>query len=156
MTAACRWLIIDGYSLLHRDPELKPLLRGRLESARQLLVRKVERCLDGLAERATIVFDGKGGRAEQALATLPQIEILFAPGHLTADTVIERLVTAASEPERIRVVTSDRAERQTVSAAGADSMSCGDFLDYFQRCTQAPRARNRGGAKSTLGDFFPR
>jgi predicted RNA-binding protein with PIN domain len=155
MTAASRWLIIDGYSLLHRDPELKPLLRGRLESARQLLVRKVERCLDGLAERATIVFDGKGERSERTLASLPQVEIVFAPRHLTADTVIERLVASATEPERIRVVTSDRAERQTVSAAGADSMSCGDFLDYFQRCTQAPGGRNGGGAQSTLGDFFP-
>jgi uncharacterized protein len=150
------WLIIDGYSLLHRDPELNPLLRSNLAVARQLLIRKVERVAADLADHTTIVFDGKGG------AQLPDVgdtvlEILFAPLHRTADTVIEQLVHADAEPARVLVVTSDRLERQTVEAAGADSMSCGDFLDRIRARTESlarPRTK-RPDKGSSLGDFFP-
>ncbi len=149
-------LIIDGYSLLHRDPELKPLLATRLGIARQLLIRKVERVAGDLAERAVIVFDGSG-RSVDPETTNPDLEVLFAPANRTADTVIEQLVYADPEPERILVITSDRLERQTVIAAGADSMSCGDFLDLVRARTESftrPRKSARD-KRATLGDYFP-
>lgn len=150
-------LIIDGYSLLHRDPELKPLLNKNLALARQLLLRKVERVADDLAQQTTVVFDGKGPPQQPDVNT-SHVEVLFAPPHLTADSVIERLVCADTNPERITVVTSDRAERQTVAAAGADSMSCGDFLDRCRSRHDAydQRRPHIGDKGSNLGDYFPK
>lgn len=152
------WLIIDGYSLLHRDPQLKPLLRQRLELARQRLIRKIEPVMGDWADRITIVFDGRGDRGEaDPLDTA--IEVFFAPARYTADTVIERLVYAAPDPATVLVVTSDRAERETVSAAGADTLSCGDFLDRLAREEARGRSRaatpRHNSAGGSLGDHFP-
>lgn len=156
---AVQWLIIDGYSLLHRDPDLKPLLRQRLELARQRLIRKVEPVMGDWADRITIVFDGRGDRGgTDSLDSA--IEVFFAPARYTADTVIERLVHAASDPAAVLVVTSDRAERETVSAAGADTLSCGDFLERLARDEARGRSRSsgprtHGGVSGSLGDHFP-
>lgn len=151
-----KWLIIDGYSLLHRDPSLKPLLRRDLETARQLLIRKVEQTAPDWAERITIVFDGQGERTSRTVPDA-RIEIVFAPSRLTADTVIERLVFAVADKEPVLVVTSDRAERQTVAAAGAETMSCGDFLRYGDRQKEQWLRPKRPARplRPTLGDHFP-
>jgi predicted RNA-binding protein with PIN domain len=151
------WLIIDGYSLLHRfDPEgaRRP---ARLQSARQKLVRHVEEIAAGRTDRVTIVFDGReagGGEGYES----PAVEILFSSAGRTADAVIERLVQDCRTPETILVVSSDRLERQTVSARGAQTMGCGDFLAEGE---QRRRHRARSPAPSspahrpTLGEFFP-
>ncbi len=149
-------LIIDGYSLLHRDPELKPLLNKNLGLARQLLIRKVQQTTDHWTCHTIIVFDGKDTSGSDEYAE-PPMEIVFAPSHLTADTVIERLVFAHEHPATILVVTSDRLIRQTTEAAGAHSMSCGDFLRQAQTrgnasCPTRARTNKSGGH---LGDYFP-
>jgi uncharacterized protein len=152
-----RWIIIDGYSLLHRRgaPGKRP---GNLMTARQQLIRKLEEVAGALAERITVVFDGTGrggGEGYEASA----IEIVFSPSDKTADTVIERMVHEAGDPAGILIVTSDRLERETTAAAGADTMSSGDFLDLCERTrSNLSRQGGTGSGKKTnskLGDFFP-
>ncbi len=152
-----RWIIVDGYSLLHRHPT-SGSKTGALLTARHRLIRQLEEVAGNLAERLTVVFDGvaRGGREGYESAS---IEVVFSPADKTADTVIERLVHDDGDPAGILVVTSDRLERETTSAAGADTMSCGDFLDLCER-TRAYLSRQsaaRHGKKSgaRLGDFFP-
>jgi uncharacterized protein len=151
------WIIVDGYSLLHRTgkPGVRP---GNLQTARQHLVRKLEEVAGALAERITVVFDGagRGGREGHEASS---IEVVFSPSDKTADTVIERMVHESGEAAGILVVTSDRMERETTAAAGADTMSCGDFLELCERTRSAlsrqastPRS---GSSRSKLGDFFP-
>ena len=153
-----RKIIIDGYSLLHRDPALAPLLKGNLMTARQRLIQSVERVVGSLGDHTTIVFDGRGGASDRALdSTL--VEILFSPSNKTADTVIERLVHADAQPDQVLVVTSDRGERETVTAAGAEVMSCAQFIDLSRRqesdTRQAAKKTQQARPKPTLGDFFP-
>ncbi len=153
-----RKIIIDGYSLLHRDPALAPLLKGNLMTARQRLIQSVERVVGSLGDHTTIVFDGRGGTQDRALdSTL--VEILFSPPNKTADTVIERLVHADALPEQILVVTSDRGERETVTAAGAEVMSCAQFIDLSRRqesdTRQTTKKTQQSRPRPTLGDFFP-
>jgi predicted RNA-binding protein with PIN domain len=73
--------------------------------------------------------------------------------------MIEQLVQKSRQPERVLVVTSDRAERDTVEAAGAGTESCGHFLGRLADARReldltlgARRARCRG---ASLGEFFP-
>ena len=152
-----RWIIIDGYSLLHRrgKPGARP---GNLLIARQHLVRKLEEVAGSLAERITVVFDGtgRGGREGYEASS---IDVVFSPSDKTADTIIERIVHEAGDPAEILVVTSDRLERETTAAAGADTMSSGDFLDLCER-TRGNLSRQAGGHRgkhpgAKLGDFFP-
>ncbi len=153
------WLIVDGYSLLHRPGP--PPDRGagpRFGLARDALVRRLERLAGRVCDRMTIVFDGRGERVAPGEIAAGPVEVLFSPATLTADSVIERLVLASQAPAQITVITSDRLERETVEAAGAQSLSCGDFLalcEAEERALARPArpAPRRGGA--TLGDIFP-
>jgi predicted RNA-binding protein with PIN domain len=153
------WLIIDGFSLLHRDEAILAAHRaGRLMPARQRLVARVEPVAGSLARRTTVVFDGRGegGPGEEFAASA--IEVLFSPSGLTADSVIERLVRTASAPAGVLVVTSDRRERENVGAAGAQSMGCGDFLEWLAREERGLAARiarrGRAAPRHTLGDHL--
>jgi len=148
------WLIIDGYSLVHRVPELKALFPTQLLMARQQLIRAIERTAMGMASRVTMVFDGKGPRPGKDEEIDSALEVVFSPGHLTADTMIERMVASHPQPDRILVVTSDRLERNMVSASGAQSISCGDF---WRRCQPPPPTRPIARKKPgfAMGEQFP-
>ena len=158
-----RWILIDGYSLIHR--QCKPGERpGHLMTARQHLIRKLEEVAGRLAERITVVFDGagspklKGERDGEGYSS--SVEVLFSPSDKTADTLIERMVHEAPDSAGIMVVTSDRLERETTGAAGADTMSCGDFLEWCERTRrellrQAGQHTNKN-FDARLGDYFPK
>lgn len=153
------WILIDGYSLLYRwrseTPEVEDLPFPR---QREALVRLVCETATALAYRVTVVFDGRGPRAEIE-SNLHAIEVVFAPAHQTADAYIERLAASQPDAARMLVVTSDRAERETTEAAGASSMSCGVFLEHCEairrhvaRQTALGPRRGRG---FDLGSAFP-
>ena len=149
-------LIIDGYNLLHQDEAFSGH-RFDLQTARQRLVRRVERVAPEMAPRITVVFDGREGGRDVAFDA-PHLEVLFSPSNRTADAVIERMVADATHPSQILVVTSDHVEEQIVSAAGADVMSCLTFVSQCDAAEKAPvafRRSNRGISGSTMGDFFP-
>ena len=153
------WLIIDGYSLLHRNESPSRFRHASIEENRLSLIRDVESVLGMLpGERVTIVFDGvrKGGKSEFEST---QVEIIFSPAHKTADTVIEQMVHTAHNPEAIMVVSSDRLERETVASAGAHTMSSGDFLvlceNYRARLSVRSKQTTQRHKGPTLGDFFP-
>ncbi|MCF7837731.1 MAG: NYN domain-containing protein, partial [Candidatus Marinimicrobia bacterium] len=126
------------------------------ERGRRVVIRGEERGAHALGAWLTVVFDGRG--EQPSVESLPPgVEVVFTPGRQTADSYIERLVCAAARPERIWVVCSDRAELDTVTAAGAQGMSCRQFIETVvstaatlagvRRMTRRPGAR--------LGDFFP-
>jgi predicted RNA-binding protein with PIN domain len=153
------WLIIDGYSLLHREPRLKKYIEpGRLELGRDRLVRLIEAGCGQLAQRISVIFDGKGAGAGCDLHA-DLLEVIYSPGHLTADSVIERLVLENRDNDSMCVVSNDRAVLNTVTGAGAFGMSCGQFLELIERVNWGGQARNKAGQSNSgsakLGDFFP-
>jgi predicted RNA-binding protein with PIN domain len=154
------WIIIDGYSLMHRGGP--PPGRGegrRFGLARDALIRRLERLAGSLAARVTIVFDGRDQGGVSPSHTGP-VEVRFSSSSMTADSTIERLVHECVAPDTITVITSDRPERETVEAAGAHSLSCGDFLDLCEREEKRLSAVARAGPRRrrgpTLGELFPR
>ena len=150
-----RWLIIDGNNLIHSDLDMPRELLKNFDRARASLVQRLDRLVGVLADRITIVFDGRGsgGPSESASA----VEVVFSPSRLTADSVIERLVRTAASPAGIAVITSDRLERDSVEAAGIQSVSCRSFLEILRKEESHPSikpTRNRA-PRPTLGDLFP-
>lgn len=149
------WLIIDGYNLLHKIETLAKMLRTDMATARHRLVRMVESTALQMAPQTTIVFDGREAGQDAAL-TSKHLEIYFSPGNLTADTIIERLVSKFPEAGKILVVTSDHAEHDTVSSAGAYVMSSEEFLAQCQiNNRKTITKRTRPGEEPKLGDLFP-
>lgn len=149
------WLIIDGYNLLHQSDALTKLIKSDLMLARHRMVRLLEKTALRMAPQTTVVFDGKDAGSDESLTT-SGLEIYFSPSNLSADTVIERLVSRYAHPERILVVTSDHAEHVTVASAGAQVMSSREFLAQCELdiSKTVPR-RTRPGEQPRLGDLFP-
>jgi hypothetical protein len=131
-----------------------------MQVAREQLIARLGATGDALAERITVVFDGAGFIGERQPSPPTPIEVIYSNAAQTADTVIERLAHAATRPEEILVVTSDRAERETVDAAGAATLGCTDFLHHLTAAEQALRRSASGlkrqAPKAVLGDFFPK
>ena len=149
------WLIIDGYNVLHQVEELAKLLRTDLQGARHRLVRMIEETAHNMAKQTTIVFDGREVGSDAALSS-KYLEVLFSPGNFSADTVVERLVCKLPNPGKSLVVTSDHAEHDTVSSAGAQTMSSEEFMDRCKRESKKKISkRTPPGQEPKLGDVFP-
>jgi len=156
-TMQWKQLIIDGYNLLHQIPELARMVNRDREGARHCLVRQIETAACHMAEKTVIVFDGRESGSDATL-TSKYIQVVYSPGHMSADTVIERMVFEARNPLDIMVITSDSAERTAVSSAGALTMSCREFLDRCRNIIESNirhPLRNRPLSGPRLGDFFP-
>ena len=148
-------LIIDGYNLLHKVPELARMLGTDIQSARHRLVRRVEETAHNMARQTTIVFDGREAGSDAALSS-KYLEVFFSPSNLSADSVIERLVYKIPNPEKTLVVTSDHAEHDTVSSAGAHTMSSEEFMRKCEIDAKKTVSKRTPHSKEPkLGDLFP-
>ena len=155
-----RWIIIDGYSLLHHDAAFANAGARGMAAAREQLVGRLGSAGAALAERITVVFDGAGFVGQRGPQAPSPIEVLLSTSSESADTIIERLAHTASKPDDVLVVTSDRAERETVEAAGVQTIGCTDFLSELASAENSLRRSSTSlkqrMPKSTLGDFFPK
>jgi predicted RNA-binding protein with PIN domain len=124
-------LLVDGSNVLHSWPHLRALLRHNRDSARARLSQAVAVLHDAEGLRVSLVFDGRGSElvAEHPSGQATFVH-LYTPAGVTADDVIEQLVAKARRPESCLVVTDDRAERQTVEALGAASLSAADLAAW--------------------------
>jgi len=149
------YLIIDGYNLLHTDSTLVECASTHLQEARHRLVRMIEKTAFQTAKHTIVVFDGQSAGEDSALST-DVIEVIFSPSNLTADSIIERLVEGCPDPEKVLVITSDRAEQTTVQSTGAHVFSSSEFMNQCLCANKIPTATtSRPTATSKLGDFFP-
>lgn len=84
--------------------------------------------------RVTVVFDGRG---DELVVVRPSaqvtLSVLHTPATLTADDVIEQLVAQSRDPASCIVATDDRAEQDTVMAAGAQTLSSRELAAWVGR-----------------------
>lgn len=133
---------IDGYNVIHHSSWLKPLAAQDFESARDALVEKVARFCVATGGQAKIVFDGRG-RQTQPLAPLtgiPGLEVIYSPGHRSADTLIERIVYTAQDRRSIIVVSADRGIRTVCRGLSAMVMEPDNFLATVREAEADTRA----------------
>jgi predicted RNA-binding protein with PIN domain len=129
-------LILDGYNLIHAIPEVRNAMRVHGLSVARERFQELSSCLhDPGKVRLTIVYDGQGGKidVDQPIPDDPGYAIVYSPSGVSADEVIERLVTNADAPERILVATKDNAIAQTFAASGAFVLTPDELLDRIQR-----------------------
>lgn len=125
---------IDGYNVIHQCPRLLRLTKTDFESARDSLIERVARFVGTTGDPSTIVFDGRGRNAEPHIPFRgpPGLEVIYSPGHLTADAVIERYVYSSSNRRDIVVVTGDRGIRDLCRGLGSLVMSPEHFLTIVE------------------------
>ena len=150
------WLIIDGYNLLYQLSSRNP---ENIPNTREGLVNHLEPLAGVIAERITVVFDGRQQDDSDKIKESEIIEVVFSPPDKTADSVIQNLVWREQKAEDILVVSSDRAIRDAASACGADTMASVLFIDMMaetaSRLNASLKSFGNKNKPATLADFFP-
>jgi predicted RNA-binding protein with PIN domain len=138
---------IDGYNVIHHSSLLQPLAMQDFEAAREALIEKVGRFCSATGSVAKIVFDGRGRRIQPMAPSLhyPGLEVLYSPGHQSADTVIERIVYTSSDRRNVIVVSADRGIRDLCRGLSALVMEPDNFLNTVRESD----AETRGTIEKT-------
>lgn len=121
---------IDGYNVIHHSSTLQPLAMQDFEAAREALIEKVGRFCASTGTTAKIVFDGRGRRIQpmERLSHYPGLEVLYSPGHQSADTVIERIVYTSQDRRNVIVVSADRGIRDLCRGLNSLVMDPENFM----------------------------
>ena len=126
-------ILVDGYSLLHRWPELAAGQPRFSAAARDELIRRLTLYQDAIATPITIFFDGarpKGQRAQPDNSA--GVEVLYSHSGQTADQMIERAAYRFAPYGEVLAVTDDFAERDTVISLGGLASSCANFIEDLE------------------------
>ncbi|UCF89508.1 MAG: NYN domain-containing protein [bacterium] len=123
-------IVIDGYNLIRRVPELRALDREDLEAGRETLVRELSAYRAGKGHRITVVFDGAeslhlGGGSERVAG----ISVRYSPRGRSADSIIREM---CREGKAEVVVTGDREIVDTAKRWGTTAVSPELFWDRVQ------------------------
>ncbi len=143
-------LIIDGNNAMHAIPDLAKELRVDRSLARDSLLRFLEPLHSHGGSLLTVVFDGKGGPQRISKHRgLDEYTVVFSSSSEGADGVIERMLMAAKQPERLIVVTNDALIRNCAYEQGASAMRVEEVLKRMDHdiesantIRQKPRFRN--------------
>jgi len=126
-------ILVDGYSLLHRWPELAPGRPRHSAAAREALIARLRQYRDASHTPITIVFDGQGAPPGTTRpVSTAEFEILYSQAGRTADDLIERAAVRLKAYGDVLVITDDLAERDTVSASGGWVSSCRVFIEQVE------------------------
>jgi len=116
---ADRLLILDGYNLIHRSPQLRPGDGRTLKESRDKLVNLLSWMMGGESTRYIVVFDGAQGPVRDE--TSGRVEVRYSRPPQKADDVIRELVEAQIDRvDKLTVVTADLEVARHARAMGAD------------------------------------
>jgi len=123
-----RWLVVDGYNVLHATERYRSLTDEDLDSARARLVAEVAAYL-GPDERAVVVFDGAGNPASDGSPhEIADVTVVFSAFGTDADTVVEHIVARhRAAGDQVVLVTSDQAMQWTAMGRSVVRMSSAEF-----------------------------
>ena len=114
-----RLIIVDGYNVILRTPQLKPGEGRTLREARAKLLNLLTWAFAPGDLQFIVVFDGADGPAPSEREG--RIEVRYSRPPQKADDVIRELVEdRVQKVERLTVVTSDLAVARHARAMGAD------------------------------------
>jgi predicted RNA-binding protein with PIN domain len=115
-----RLVVIDGYNVIHRSPDLRPGPDRTLEEARNKLVNLLSWVVGAGEARFLVVFDGAEG-AEAGSTGSARVTVRWSRPPAKADDLIRRIVEEEIERvDRLTVVTADLEVARHARAMGAD------------------------------------
>ena len=154
-------LIVDGYNVIRNNARYASLgpdyNDDAWNKARETLINDAALLANRDYERCTVVFDGAGNVFSEGVPTkVAGIEVVFSPGGVSADSVIEQLAHDARESGfEVVVVSSDFTIQSTVFGGGVTCMSAAAFGSssvLLEEEWHDAGERARGKDKTTLGD----
>jgi len=146
-------IVIDGYNLIRRVPELRALDREDLEAGRDGLVHELSAYRTGKGHPVTVVFDGTGsvhlGGGSEKVAG---ISICYSARGQSADQVIQKM---CREGQADVVVSGDREIIDVARRVGVTAVPPDLFWDKVQeemyRRFKGEEPEDEGGGRREKG-----
>ncbi|MDD5956025.1 MAG: TetM/TetW/TetO/TetS family tetracycline resistance ribosomal protection protein [Lachnospiraceae bacterium] len=128
-----RFMIVDGYNVIHASHELSQLFHENMDSARTKLVDEVENYQGFDGAETIVVFDaynrkGNAGRESKS----GKVTVVYTKQDQTADAYIEKFTHDHRDRDSVRVVTSDNAEQTIAIGNGAIRVTAKEFLQELR------------------------
>ena len=135
--ATPRYLFIDAYNVIHAVADLRRALNKDLDSARNLLAEKVVSIHDTEGVHTILVLDShrKSLEVEHPFGK-KSFEFVYAPARLTADGVIEQLLTRVKDPSNVTVASNDAMVRECTRVNRAISITSQELFEWASVCDQ--------------------
>ena len=148
-----RYLLIDAYNVIYATSDLRKLMQGNIDSARDKLAKFAREIHDAEAVRVALILDSKSDKLQVEYPyESKRFEFIYAPSALTADGVIERIVRRVKQPELVSVVSNDNMVREATRSSGAMALRPEEFFDWSRASTvqlnQLAKSRSRSNNKN--------
>ena len=136
-----KYILVDGYNVIHKIPELEEKLDVSLEQARDGLVAM---CNQWIAlrkdyEGIMVVFDGKSHIGRTDFASFGNVKMIYTETGETADDRIVHICRENMKTHEFLVITDDRAVQSGSRINNASVISVSRFLGV-QRAKKAKAA----------------
>ncbi len=128
-----KYLLIDGYNVMHADEEIKELISVSVDGARDKFIDMVDHYASLTDEEIILVFDAyklKNHKAE--FFDYNRIHIVYTATAQTADGYIEKFSHDNSKKYDITVATSDNAEQTIILGHGCSVIPSKAFLKTME------------------------
>lgn len=114
-------VVVDGYNLIHRSPDLRPGPDRTLEDSRNKIVNLLSWAVGAGEARFIVVFDGAEGSDEGGHGGSGRVTVRWSKPPMKADDLIRSIVEEQIERvERLTVVTADLEVARHARAMGAN------------------------------------
>jgi len=114
-----RLIVVDGYNVILRSPQLRPGAERSLKEAREKLVNLLAWMMGGESAEFLVIFDGAEGLGRDE--TAGRVQVRFSRPPQKADDLIRNIVEErVDRVDRLTVVTADLEVARHARAMGAD------------------------------------
>ena len=137
---AKQFLLVDANNVIFARPDLAACHRRSPATAREELVRVLERHQDATGTRVVVVFDGgSGAKASSDLSGAAGVQVIYPQAGQSADAIIERLVLKYAGTHGLTVATNDNLIRTAAVAAGASTIGVETLFEETERAEKEMR-----------------
>lgn len=134
------YVLVDGYNVIHAWDQLKELVDGHMDTARNLLINTLCNYQGFKKCELILVFDAyKIKGHEREVEKYNNITIVYTKEAETADMYIERASYRLAKNNRVRVVTSDGMEQLIIIGNGAIRVTAREFREEIDAAEEEIR-----------------
>lgn len=128
-----KYLVVDGYNIIHAWPELKELAAVNLDGARDRLIDIMSNLKGAVDDEVILVFDAYKvkGRVSSKLE-IGNIKVVFTAEDETADSYIERFAAENGRKFDVTVATSDNLEASLARGSNCRLISAKELERYVK------------------------
>ena len=128
------YYLVDGYNVINNWKDFAGIRDTDLEHAREILIDMVAEFSSFHGYDAVVVFDAMDVKGPEATERIRGCMVVYTAEQETADSWIEReTYQIARKGIKVFVVTSDKAEQDSVLGSGAFRISAREFREIYHK-----------------------